>query len=432
MINRLKRISRDSHVRVISKSFFLKIISFPLAFMLSIVVARMLKPESFGEFSFILAVCNFIAVPVSYAVSKYNLRQVSIAHDRGDWPLIRGMLRSGNRLIAIYCAVVLILGCSAAWIFVRSDFNIWVIGLISVPLLCLNESRSAVMRAFGFVLASQALDSILRPITALAVLGALFLVGQALDVGMVLFAYVMAGFVIFAAGSRLVINSLRQNPSIRSPMTVADLVGKSRYFILLGLVQAIPVFLPLFLLKIMADNHEIGIYRAADQFANYVAFGLPLANLVFASELAKSFANGNREIGQEILTKAAWFVLAIAVIPVMIFMIAPLQILNLAYGQQYIESASPLRVLSAAYLVSVIGGCAGMLLNMTGHEKVVINAGLVTIALMTLTSIILVPEYGATGQAFALLACQAFTNIYLVAKCRGILNVNTTLLKVGG
>jgi O-antigen/teichoic acid export membrane protein len=83
----------------------------------------------------------------------------------------------------------------------------------------------------------------------------------------------------------------------------------------------------------------------------------------------------------------------------MVLLASPL--LSLLYGSSYAEGAHALQLLTVAQLLAVMGGPAGTLLNMSGHEREhlrgIAAGAIVNVALNAL----LIPHYGIEGAASA-------------------------------
>jgi O-antigen/teichoic acid export membrane protein len=83
----------------------------------------------------------------------------------------------------------------------------------------------------------------------------------------------------------------------------------------------------------------------------------------------------------------------------MVLLASPL--LSVLYGSSYAEGARALQLLTVAQLLAVMGGPAGTLLNMSGHEgehlRGIAAGAIVNVALNAL----LIPHYGIEGAAMS-------------------------------
>jgi O-antigen/teichoic acid export membrane protein len=71
------------------------------------------------------------------------------------------------------------------------------------------------------------------------------------------------------------------------------------------------------------------------------------------------------------------------------------------FGNEFIEGATVLIILCVGQVVNSISGSVGVILQMTGHQKVYQNIVLIALILNLILNLLLVPLYGTIGAAIA-------------------------------
>jgi len=83
-------------------SILVRIIGTGLAFVLSVVLARTLGADGFGLYSFVLSLLIFLSIPIQAGFPNLAVREISKAHLKNDWAVIKGILWWILKLIGIY------------------------------------------------------------------------------------------------------------------------------------------------------------------------------------------------------------------------------------------------------------------------------------------------------------------------------------------
>ena len=75
-------------VRVVSWSFILKFASLGLGFLTSVVLARLLGAEGFGDFSFPMAIVELLLVPTTLGFPSLVVRELARYQVQSKWALL--------------------------------------------------------------------------------------------------------------------------------------------------------------------------------------------------------------------------------------------------------------------------------------------------------------------------------------------------------
>lgn len=164
------------------------------------------------------------------------------------------------------------------------------------------------------------------------------------------------------------------------------------------------------MLGFFRNQSEVGIYAISLKLAALSNFVLNSVNSLSAPKFAQLYHAGDLEqlkiVAQKSTRLSFWATLPI----ILIYFIFGSEILGL-FGREFMIGYPALLLLSAGQLVNVAAGAVGLLLDMTGHEKIfrniVIGAGVLNIIL----NVILIPIYHLNGAAFASMVTVIIWNV---------------------
>jgi O-antigen/teichoic acid export membrane protein len=173
-----------------------------------------------------------------------------------------------------------------------------------------------------------------------------------------------------------------------------------------------------------SDPEQVGVYGIAMRIALLTTFVLSAVNIVVAPQFAALHAAGDSAGLKRVAQRTAFWTRAIAVPALLVLLTVPDLILQF-FGPKFKEGAWALRILAVGQFVNLATGPVGIILLMTGNEKIMRNNIAVSAALNLIGNLVLVPTYGAIGAAASTATALVFMNIVSWAAVRNKLNVNT-------
>ena len=430
---RLGRLKVDQHFRLFSGGLALRLAGMPLSFLAGVWIARQLGASEFGAFSFAMSVASLLCTPFVGGLATYLLREQSKAHHDGDWLRIRGLSASVTAAVLGWSLLVGLGGLAFVLLADLPQSGMWLLTFLLIPLLGQNSARTQALRAIDRPMLSMALDQLLNPAIKLVLLAAAYLAGVQLAASSAMGIQLLAALGAFLVGSYFLITQFRRHAGGKPEVRPLTILGDARPLMVLAVVQVIAAQTAVQLLNLMSEPAQVGAYRAAEQLAIYVAFGLPLVNTLFAPQLAKAIKASDRAALQELATKNAILALSISVPAAVVLIALPGTITDVLYGQSFREQGTQeiLPILAAAYLANALGGSNGAILNMGGQESHTIKVVLWTTLLVVIpTALMFVPSHGAKAMAFAMLAYYVTVNIVLTYIVRVRYSVDTTFLSM--
>ena len=154
-----------------------KFVNLVLAFVSSMMLARILGPDVYGAYAFIMSVIAFLALLSYIGLPALMTREISKYEQSNNWGLIRGMLLRSNQLVSgVSILIVLMLAALSMTFSSTSELDRWQLLLIAlpiVPLVAHIKLMMATLRGFKRIVAGVVPELIIRPCVFLVALSCL-------------------------------------------------------------------------------------------------------------------------------------------------------------------------------------------------------------------------------------------------------------------
>lgn len=370
------------------------------------VLARALNPVDFGLYAVAMAVLQILETVARLGLSNGVLRLGS-KHPDSSSPQFREVLTQ-SILIATGSGLavgILLFGAAqvaSTSLFGKPGLAPFLQGFaIALPLLCALRVVAAATRLSLRTKYSVYAADVVPALTHLLLLSLLLNTPR---IGQVAVASRVASFAIalvcgllflgrlfpgWLAVSRIRAESARRLLSFSAPTALTS--------ILMGtLVSTDRVFLGIF-----RDASEAGVYQAAAQVAVVMTFLLAAVNAIFAPLAAAAHQRGEISILTDTFRVSTRWGLYLSLPLFLAIGAAPETLLSAVYGPRFGAAAVPLMILMIGQLANVATGCAGSLLNMTGHPRQWLSLAACAVGLNLIFNALLVPRWGAVGAAAA-------------------------------
>jgi O-antigen/teichoic acid export membrane protein len=376
-----------------------------IAFVSSLLYARVLGPHDFGLYAYVLACTTVLTIPASLGITQYLVREgAREPNEASAWKRW-----ADRRLIATGALAGLLLAC-ASLIPQAAGAGLLFILAAPIPLLAnLSGVRQAILQAHGRIVRSQWPQLLFAPAGTVIFLAALWAWHGRFRPSDVIVATVIAaalqlGINSVQLGSLLPTNSIEKR-------TFSASVKPALPFMWIGALYLVMSRIDLILLGSLKGAHEAGIYAIAARAAEFVPFFLIAINTTIAPKISHLYRDGDVATLQRLTTASArrmtWATLPFAL--VLILLAHPL--LAFFYGNRYVEGATALQILVLAQFFTVASGPVGILLNMTEHAGISAKAFGAGAVLNVMLNLVLIPPLGIIGAATATAISIAFSNV---------------------
>lgn len=406
-------------------AFFVKVSGTGLAFLFSIILARLLGANGIGIYFIAFTIVSIGMTISRLGLDNAVLRFASVAHSENDLSTLASLYRK-----SFWITVIAGIGISfcAYMIFnslhigneLRSVLSVMLLGVIPGALILLQGEFFKAIKMPGLATFVQV---VILPL--ILVIGAIYLFWEGNStVNEVAYLFVI-GTIFSLLLSGLIWNHF--NTNIWQKKGVFDtqlLLRTSLPLLMVSSMNLIMGWTDVLLLGAWTDSNTVGIYGISTRIASLTVFILTAVNSVVAPRFASMYALGEQKKLERLAQRSTGWMLVV-VLPVVLFLlIFPDWVLQF-FGSEFVKGSGVLRVLVIGQFINVCVGSVGYLLMMTGHEKLMRNNILFTACINLTGNIILIPLYGAMGAAMSTSFSIALMNVISFLQVREKLRINT-------
>lgn len=386
----------------------LKVLSLALTLLATIMLARSLGPDGFGQYAFVIALVTTLSIPLAPALMQLTTREAATLHQAGELSQVTVLLRWANRLVLVSSLLIISVAGVAGFYFANwqgdDRWTLLLLGLLSLPLLGLNAVRAGVLAGFRRVVRGQVPELFVRPF-GLVLFVALLVITDALTPLSALVGFIFAACSAFIVGFVLLKRILPESKLDSSQSAV--LPHKTWFrawipFTLLVAASTLNAQIGILLLGWLGSNEAVAAMQVAERGAMLVVLSLTVVNLVIGPHIAQVHQQGDSSKLQALSRQSARMALLIAFPIAMPLVFFGEEILSVVFGQDYAGIAAlPLAILAIGQLINVGFGSVGMLLTMSGYERDTLLGQVVALVINVLAAVVLIPPLGAVGAAIA-------------------------------
>lgn len=415
-------------------SLAIKLSSAGLVLALTIVLARSLGPSGYGLYAYVYALVWLLVVPAELGLPMLVVRETAAARAHQAWGRIRGVWQWATRLALTLSLTIAILSGLALAVFAPhfsdEQLTTFAAGVVMATLMVLGNLTGAALRGLRHVLQGQFPDLVIRYALALAFCTvAALLLGDAFTASLAMALHALAAGIALVAG-RVMLARVRPVELGSAPP-----IRESREWLqsTIPLALVAGTFLmhqqtDIVVLGLFVDEAQIGIYRVAVQTAGFLAFGLHAVNMVAAPQFARLHSLGDHDRLQRVVTTSARVTLALTALAVIGLVSVGRPVIDLAFGVEYDAAYSPILILAIGQIFNAGSGSVVFLLNMTGHERLVVRVLGLAVVLNIGLNVGLIPLFGLNGAAAATAITLALWNLRLWWAVRQQLGIESTAI----
>lgn len=384
----------------------MRILAIPIGLATSILLARILGPEQFGQYAFVMALVPLLALPVTGGMQTLLTREVAAYAHSGRWSAYKGALNAAHGwVVAVSLLILVIYLLLAFWLEVIPTYGKWglvPLALAMLPLLGLNAARNGVIKGLGMPAMAELPGMVIQPLLVLVALTGLILT-VGLNVKGAIWIQVLSVATAFLVATMIFIKiSPHESKKVAPEYELKTWLSALTPFTLLALIGTFNAQLGIVALGVLSSDEQVGALSVAQRGAQFVALPLTLVNLIISPHIVKAFRSNDKTLLQKISRLSARGAFAIALpIGVAVFFVGE-WLLEVFFGEEYAQlSYMPLVVLVVGQLFNVFFGSVGFLLAMTGNERQSFKGQIVAVMTNLVLCATLIPTMGAMGAAVA-------------------------------
>jgi O-antigen/teichoic acid export membrane protein len=387
----------------ISTQLVLRFVSMPISVVTVSLATRTLGTDGFGVWTAIGAYVGIFTVLTDLGLTTVAMQRMSAEPEReSEWlGALAGMRLLLSVLAAVLCAATIPLflstGHLAAWILTLTVFS---------------SGGSALMAVFNSRLrAGLALSfSVIQSFMWLGVMIVFYITGASVV------AFVIAYVAVLVVICTLQLRAARRHAHIAWRAGRALWKPLMKVAVPLGIASVLITIyyqIDAVLLLQLADAREAGIYGAAYRFLSPLLF-LPAAVMSSFFPVLSAVKGDDPDRVHRLVQRAAEL-MAVISLPLLAVTIALSdQIVALLFGPPFARTASVLPILMIAFVSICFGTLAGFLAPLLNlNWRLALYSGIGAIANVVL-NVVLIPQYGATGSAWATVATEVLTMVLML------------------
>lgn len=416
----------------VSATLILRLTSIGLSFLTILVLSRMLGPEGYGQYAYVMATVAILSPLAAVGLPAIVTREVATGRTRGDAARMKGVVGFAFVVgLVSFVGVSLVYGLlsrvAGSWAGAAPAGDLLLLTLALLLLAALGGPLTATQQGLKRILAAQVPGAIVQPLAAvLLLLLAWWSWRHPIHVRDALLLAVLAGALALAVAVVLTRHAWRQaKPRAPSGWRFDARCWATAGFALaiLGLLSALNAQGNIVLLRWLAGTEATGMFHVALRNAQLLTLLLGALITPLAPLIAELHATGDRAALQQVVRRAIRIVFLLTLPAALAMIVAGKAYLEL-FGAGFAEAHAALAILALAQLVNVGAGPVQTLLVMTGHQARIIPAMAWSVLANVVLSVLLIPPFGATGAACASAFSIVLWNVALSSEVRRHLGID--------
>jgi O-antigen/teichoic acid export membrane protein len=384
-------------------------------------LARLAGPAVVGDHGFAVLTATLIGLIAMRGLDLVALREIAGALRKAESGIAAGVLRYARRWIvfagiglSLVWALLSLLTPVAARLAV--DSGALAAASLGIASVALSRLGLAAVRGLGRPVSGQFLEG-LSSALFVGLIGVAFLRDVVLDAQTAVLFFFACQSVAMVAIWVIVQRATRG----WAPPTAVDGTALTRAGLPMMTVQATHMFSDWLLLALIAGTAsaaDMGAMRVAMQIVLVLTLVVATGETYLSAKVAGDIGAGRPDLVWARHRRATLGMAAALGPLVLVCIVFPQPLLALAFGPAFTVAAPALAIMALGQASKMITGPIGGLLNMAGHERVLLAITAAGVVLLVALAWLLVPIWGLAGAATAHAVTTTFRNIasYIAAR----------------
>lgn len=426
---------RDQMVHGVSWSFLLKVISLGIGFISSILIARILGVENFGNYSFAITLTELLIMFSTLGFPVLIAREISKNVANQQWGLLSGLVRRSQQISIPFAIVISLLAILLGSLIEDKPYsNMYLAFLMAAPLVIIGTSiqlQAAILQGLKFIIASQISSLIIQRLGFVVILSFLFFyIEKETSIYKVISAQIFMASVALLCSIVILSRRLpKQIYNIKPTYNTSIWIKSALTFLLINGAFLINKQTDILMIGTLMESADVGVYRAAIQGAELVAIALTVVNIVLLPSISSLYEKGEISKLQKLITMSTRMVTVVC-LPIFIFLYFFGNYFLLLFGNEFLIGSKSLAILSVGQLMNAFFGSVGLILSMTGHEKDTLQGVAISALINIILNIAFIPVWGIEGAAYATTSSLIIWNVLLAYKVIKRTGLHSTALGV--
>lgn len=396
--------SEKSLLRAFIGTASLQLVGRGLGVITGVIFARVLGPEEFGRYSFVVSIIALLTLPAIAGIPQLIIRETSRYRVDAEYGLLLGMWRWATQYTLIICIGSILVALALIWAgyWPESISHLMLIGIVLIPFKGMLPRLGASINGLQRPELAQLPMVILAPLIVLVAIAISYVNDVQVTPSLLLKLQVLT-HVVAVVLSMCLLKWLVKQLNIKGQPRYAKREWRSALlpFTILTVVGTMNNELATVFLGFLGNEEAIGYFKVAMQGITLLALGLQAVNTVSGPRIAGMYKQGKISETQAVLKQSVKLSVFSSVPFALLLIFFGDSLVTLLFGEAYLPAAELLTILCIGQIVNVSMGSVGLVLNMTGNEKRTLRAQFITLILTVILLITLIPMLQAVGAAIA-------------------------------
>ena len=434
----------NSHFMEIFKStatsLVFRILGLSVSYFFILFISRIYGPEMTGIFTLCMVLLNICAMVGQLGFNTSLIKFIAQFNSVKDYIRLKEVYKKTLIIVLPFSILLSVLVFLNVEVISEHIFNkpylkkyFKLTSIAILPLVLLNINKQAIRglkKIFKFNLLDRGIDFlialiILIPVTFWSGKNYFFpIIAYIIGIGIV----GLLSVVFWVKDSRSIhVGIYALNNSQFNNIRYSVLLSTSLCMFFISSMHFILRWTDTIMVGIFCSEKEVGIYNVVFRISSITLLGLEAVNSICAPKFAELYAQKYIEELRYYVNYSTRFIFWISTPMLLAFISMPSFILNI-FGSSFKKGATAFVVLSIGQFVNASSGSVGLLMNMTGKEKVFQSIIFIATLINIVLNYILIPKFGINGAAIATTVSTLFWNLISVVYIRFNMGITTLYL----
>lgn len=423
----------NNYIRKSSFAFLLKVIGAALNFGFNLVLANLLGAEGTGKYFLAFSVFTLTRLISLLGFQNAILKYISRAHELSDQKQLLDVLGRGVKYVliaSIICTLLIVLFSPHISEVFFNDLTlnqpIRIMALAIVPSSLILVFSQA-FKGIGNYKASLFFEGIGVPLLGVIFLPILIFKWSVAGATL---SMVIANFAILIIARFAIRKYLVGGLPFSGQSRISGFWKMSSSMLTIELLNYMLANGGVIILGIMIDRKsEVGIFAISQRLALLVSFILVAVNTVISPKISGLYAKGHIKDLKRLVQNSSLFLIIIAIPVLVVYLLFAGLLLGL-FGDEFKEGTIVLSILAVGQFFHVAAGPVGLVLLMSGHEKIMMNNIIVSFVIVVTLFLLLIPIFGIEGAAISISVGLIMRNLVAIIFVNRIFGFHIFTLKL--
>lgn len=374
-----------------------------------IVISRMLGVESFGLYVLGFTIIIFMEIVSRLGLDNAAIRYVSMHHATGEGRIVMAVISMAIRYAFVFSLLIATLLFLSADILANQLFskpelkNVIQLLSVSIPFLTVTSIALAATRGFKRMEYTAYCRDVFFPLVNISLVILIYLVGSKLT-GVIL-AWVLTSILSLIL-SLYYLKKIISEMQLDKPDTdnilpkLPGLLSYSSPLLLVVILTTLITLVDTLMLGYFRSSAEVGLYGAATKTAILTSLILISVNTIFEPIIAVLYKREQTQRLESMFKFSANWIYILSLPIFILFLLFAKEIMAI-FGAEFVCAWPVLIIISFAYFLNASTGSVGVILIMSGHQKLMLYNSIAIFMFNIIANYLLIPLYGMIGAAIA-------------------------------